>query len=453
MNISFDKNGSVAAVLTLKIEKADYADQLKQSLKNVAKRAQVPGFRPGHVPAGLINKMYGGQAKAEAVDKALNDALYTYITDNKVNMLGQPLQNENQKAQDLESQDDFEFIFDIALAPEFEAALTANDTVDYYDIEVSDEEVDTQVKQIAQRGGHPENVESYEERDILRGVLAELDAQGQPAEGGIVVEKASLMPTYFKNDEQKAIFATAKPNDVIVFNPSKAYEGSDAEVAALLKIDKENVGEHAGDFSFQVEEISRFVPAELNQEFFDKVFGEGAVEGEDGFRGKVRETIAQQHVADSDYKFLLDVRTYLEGKVGNLEFPEDLLKRIMTASASNGEETKAPTDEEFAGSIKALRWQLIKEKLVEANEIKIATEDLKATAIMATRFQFAQYGMTDIPEEYLEQYADQMLKDDNQRRQLIDRAIDTKLTEKLKTVVALNHKAVSAEEFSKLVNA
>ena len=450
MNISLEKNGNVSAVLTVKMEKADYADNVKKAIKEMSRKAQMPGFRPGKVPVGLVQKMYGPQAKADAVNKLLNDSLFNYIKENKVNMLGEPLSSEKQQPQDIEKQEDFEFVFDIALAPEFKAELAKDDTVDYYDIEVSDEQVDAQVKQLAQQAGHPEEAESYEERDILRGLIAELDADGQPKDGGLQVEKVSLMPTYFKNDDQKKIFEGAKKNDVITFCPSKAYEGSETEVAALLKVEKEKVGEYAGNFSFQVEEISRFVPAELNQDFFDQVFGKDAVKNEEEFRNKVKEGIAMQRTADSDYKFLLDVRAYMENKVGQLEFPDELLKKIM--KANNPDKDDNFVEENYVKSIEELKWHLIKEQLVAANDIKIENKDVKAAAIQATRFQFAQYGMNNIPDEYLEQYASEMLKKKEQVNALVERSIDTKLTAVLKTVVTLNHKSISVEDFGKMFN-
>lgn len=448
MNISLEKTGDVSAILTVKMEKADYEEKLQKALKAIGHKAQMPGFRPGKVPFGLVKKMYGAQTKAEEVNKSLNDSLFGYIKDNKINMLGEPLSNENQQPQDIEKQDDFEFLFDIALAPDFKVELGKSDTIDYYDIAVDDAQIDEQIKQLAQRAGHPESVETYADRDILRGTLAELDENGQPKAGGLVVEKASLMPAYFKNDEEKKLFETAKKNDVLTFDPYEAYSDNEAELASLLKIKKEDVSAHKGKYSFQIDEISRFVPAEVNQQLFDQIFGEGKVKGEEEFRNKIKEGIANQHVADSDYKFLLDARAYAENKVGDLEFPTELLKRIM--KANNPDKGDEFIDQNFEKSIQELKWHLIKEQLVEANNIKVEDKDVKATAIQATRFQFAQYGMTDIPEEYVEQYAAEMLKKREQVNALIERCIDSKLTTALKSEVTLNHKTITVEEFKKL---
>lgn len=448
MNISLEKSSNVSAVITLKMVKSDYEENVKKTLKTYSQKAQIPGFRPGKVPVGLVKKMYGTQAKAEEVNKLLGEKLYDYIKENQINMLGEPLPSESQPMQDIENQDDFEFVFDIALAPEFTAELSAADSVVYYDIEVSEAQIDEQVQQIAQRGGHPEKVETYADRDIVRGVLAELDEQGMPKEGGVVIEAASLMPTYFKNNDQKAIFENTKVNDVVTFNPSKAYENSQAEIAALLKVTKEEAAQYVGEFSFQIEEISRFVPAELNQEFFDQVFGNDVVSSLDEFRVKVKENIMNQHSSESDYRFLLDVRTYLENKVGALEFPNELLKRIMLAN--NKDKGADYVEEHFDKSIDELKWHLIKEQLVKANDVKIDDNDLKETAKQATRFQFAQYGMANIPEEYIEQYAAEMLKNKEQVNGLLERCIENKLIAVLKNVVTLDHKNISVEDFGKL---
>ena len=448
MDIQFEKVGKVSGVITINMVKADYEANVKKSLKELGKKIQMPGFRPGHVPANLVKKMYGTQAKAEEVNKLLQDSLFDYIKSKKINMLGEPLGSDKQEPQDIEKQDDFTFIFDIAIAPKFKAELTAEDNVDYYDIEVSDDMITKQLGALQQQAGHPESVDSYEERDILRGTLAELDENGQPKEGGIVIETSSLMPAYFKNDEQKNIFAGAKKNDVITFNPTTAYEANEAELMSLFKVEKDDVQNHAGNFSFQVNEISRFVPAALDQEFFDKAFGKDEVKSEEEARNKIKESIQDWQKNDSDYKFLIDVRAYMENKVGELEFADDLLKKIM--KANNKDKDDKFIEDNYAKSIEMLKWQLIKDQLVKANKIKVDDKDVKAAAVQAARFQFAQYGMNNIPDEYLENYAQEMLKHQEQVSQLVDRCVDQKLAEALKSVVTLNHKNISAEDFAKM---
>ncbi|WP_415955464.1 trigger factor [Phocaeicola coprophilus] len=446
MNISLQNVDSVSAVLTVQIEKADYQEKVEKALKTLRQKVNMPGFRKGMVPAGLIKKQYGVSVLAEEIDKLLQEKVFEYIRENKVNMLGTPLPKENQV--NFETEENFEFSFDIALAPEFNVELSANDNVDYYDINVTDEMVDQQVKMYTQRTAKYEKVEDYQDNDMLKGLLAELDENGNTKEGGVQVEGAVMMPVYMKNDEQKAIFNGAKTNTVLVFNPSVAFDNNEAELASLLKLKKEEVADHKGNFSFQIEEITRMIPGELTQELFDQVLGEGKAHNEEEFRAQIKETIAKQFEADSDYKFLIDVRTYLTNKIGKLEFPDALLKRIMLDNnKEKGEEFVA---ENYEKSLEELTWHLIKEKLVAANDIKVEQGDLTNMAKEATRAQFAQYGMINVPEELLENYSKEMLKKQESVEALLNRVVESKLSETLKGQVTLNHKAVSAEEFNQM---
>ena len=440
----------VSALLTVNIEKADYQEKVEKLLKKYRQQVNMPGFRKGMVPMSLIKKQFGKSAMAEEVDKLMQDAVNNYIRENKVNMLGMPLPNdEKMQTIDFDTQENFEFVFDIALAPEFKAEVSEQDAIDFYTIAVSDEMVNSQVDMYAQRAAKYEKVEEYADRDMVKGLLAELDENGNTKEGGIQVEGAVMMPSYMKNDEQKAIFATAKVNDVLVFNPNAAFEGNEAELSSLLKIKREEVAEMKSNFSFQVEEITRAVPAALTQELFDQVFGEGAVSSEEEFRGKIKEGIAAQFLADSNYKFLLDARTYLMNKVGKLEFPDALLKKIMLMN--NEDKGESFVEENYEKSLEELTWHLIKEQLVEAFEIKVEQADILEMAKENTRMQFAQYGMMSIPEEMLENYAKEMLKKKENVEGLVNRAVETKLAAALKGKVALNNKEVSMEEFNNLL--
>jgi trigger factor len=450
MNIQFENPDKVNGLMTLTIEKADYEEKVEKALKNYRKRAQIPGFRPGMAPMSMIKRQYGMSVKVDEVNRLLGEKLYEYIRENKIQMLGEPLPNEEkQKPLDFEGDGPLEFVFDIAVAPEFKAELTNKDKVDYYHIEVDDKLIDQQVQMYQSRGGQYEKVETYQSRDILKGDLRELDAEGNTKEDGITVSEAIMMPEYIKVDDQKKLFDGCKLGDIITFNPKKAYPDNDSEVAALLKLKKEDVAELTADFSYQVTEISRFVPAAVDQKLFDQVFGEGAVKDEKEFRQKIADSLKPQLKIDSDYKFLQDVRAYVEKKVGKLEFPEALLKRMMLNN--NKDKGADYVEKNFEGSIRELEWHLIKEQLVATNEIKIEDADVKSVAKEAARAQFAQYGMTDVPEEYLDNYAEETLKKRENVDGLVDRAIDIKLTEQLKKVVKLNEKKVTLDEFNKMM--
>ena len=446
MNISFEAPDKVNGLMTITLEKEDYQGEVEKTLKDYRKRANIPGFRPGQAPMGMIKRQFGTSVKVDAINKMLGEKLYSYVQDNKIQMLGEPLPSEQQEQLDFEGDAPLTFKFDIAVAPEFKAELTAKDKVDYYHITVDDKLIDQQVDMYQSRAGQYEKAEQYdaEQRDMLKGDLREVGK-----EGGIEQSDIALMPQFMKVDDQKKLFDGCKLGDVITWNPRKAYPDNDAEVSAMLKIQKEEVKDHEGDFTFQVTEISRYVKHEVNQELFDQVFGDGNVKDEKEFRQKIADQISQQFQSDSDYKFLLDVRAYMEKKVGKLEFPEAILKRVML---NNNKDKGADfVEKNFEASIKELGWHLIKEQLVAAQGIKIEDADLKAVAKEAARAQFAQYGMSNIPDEYLENYAQEMLKKRENVDGLVDRAVDVKLTAALKNVVKLNEKDITFEDFQKML--
>ena len=453
MNISFEAPDKVNGLMTITLEKADYQTEVEKTLKDYRKRANIPGFRPGQAPMGMIKRQFEPSVKVDVVNKLLGEKLYEYVRENKIQMLGEPLPSEQQEQLDFDGDKPLVFKFDIAVAPEFTATLTGKDKVDYYNITVDDKLIDQQVEMYQSRAGQYEKVEKFdaEQRDMLKGDLRELDADGNVKEGGIEVADAVLMPQYMKVDDQKKLFEGAKLGDIITWNPRKAYPESDVEVSSLLKIEKDQVAEHTGDFTYQITEISRFVKAEVNQQLFDQTFGEGVVKDEKAFRQKISDQIAQQFKADSDYKFLQDVRAHMEKKVGKLEFPEAILKRVML---NNNKDKGADfVEKNFEASIKELGWHLIKEQLVAANNIKVEDDDLKNVAKEAARAQFAQYGMSNVPDEYLDNYAQEMLKKRENVDGLVDRAVDLKLTAALKGVVKLNEKSISLEDFQKMLQA
>lgn len=450
MNISYDNSSKVSGVLTVAMEKADYQERVDKTLKSYRKKANIPGFRQGQVPMGLIKKQFGMSVVADEVNKLLGEKIYDYIKENKIQMLGEPMPNEEkQKPVDFEKEENFEFVFDIAVAPEFKVELTEKDKIDFYNITVDDKLIDQQVEMFASRAGQYEKVDSYEVKDMLKGNIAELDENGNTKENGITVDDAVMSPDYMKNEDQKTLFKDAKVGDVITFNPSVAYDGNDVEISSMLKLKKEDVAGLKSNFSYQISEITRFKKAEVNQELFDTVYGEGAVKDEAGFRAKISEGLSMQLVNDSDYKFLLDVRTYLEKKVGKLEFADDLLKKIMLRS--NQDKDQDYVDKNYEGSVKELAWHLIKEQIVSANNIKVEEADIKEAAKETARQQFAQYGMTNIPEDILDNYSKQMLEKKENLDGLVDRCVDVKLTAALKKVVKLNEKSITLEEFNKLM--
>lgn len=451
MKISFENPDKVNGLLTLTVEEADYKENVEKTLKSYRKKANVPGFRPGMVPMGMIKRQFGTTAKVDEINKLLGEQIYKYVKDNNIQMLGEPLPSDKQEPVDMEKEAPYTFMFDIAVAPEFKAELTGDDTIDYYTITVDDKIIDQQIDVFASRAGHYDKVEDYQANDMLKGDIRELDENGNTKEGGITVEGAVLMPEYIKVEDQKKLFDGAKLGDIITFNPKKAYPESDIEVSSLLKMKKEEVADLTADFSYQITEISRYVKAEVNQELFDQVYGKDVIKDEKDFREKIAEGLKAQFAVDSDFKFIQDVRKYLVDKVGALTYPDALLKRIMlNNNKDKGEEF---VEKNYEQSIKELTWHLIKEQLVKANGIKIEDADIEETAKEAAKAQFAQYGMNNIPEEYIENYAKDMLKKREYIDSFVDRSIDRKLTEILKNVVKLENKTATLEEFNKMMQA
>ena len=435
MNISFENPDKVNGLLTITVEEADYAANVEKTLKDYRKKANIPGFRPGMVPMGLI--------------KFVGEQIYKYVKDNKIQMLGDPLPSDKQDFVDIEKDAPYTFKFDIAVAPEFKCELTGRDKIDYYDIAVDDALINRQIEMFASQAGKYVSAEQYAEGDTLKGDLRELDENGNTKEEGLTIESALVMPSYMKGEDQKKLFEGAKAGDIITFNPRKAYPESDAEVAALLKIEREQVSEHTGDFSYQITEINHFQKHAVDQELFDTVYGKDSCKDESDFREKIAEGLKGQLVTDSDFKFIQDVRTHCEKKVGKVEYPTEILKRIMLAN--NKERGQEFVDKNYEASIKELTWHLIKEQLVVAHGIKIGDAEVKDAAKEAARAQFAQYGMNNVPDEYVNNYAEEMLKKQETVQSFVDRAIDRKLTEILKGVVKLNNKSVSLDEFNKLM--
>lgn len=445
MNITLNNIDKVNAELIAVVEPADYTDKFNKALKDAKKKINMPGFRPGMVPTGLIKKQFGVSILADEVNKVLQEALFGYIRDNKVNMLGEPLPTEDNNKVELVEGGTFTFKFDLAIAPEFKAELCKDDKVPYYNVAVTDQMVDQQVDMYRQRGGSYQKLEAdqaYEDNDMVKGIISEVGV-----ENPVTAEDVVLLPKYFKNDEQKALFEGVKPNTVITFNPSVAYDNNEAELTSLLKVAKEDALNHKGDFTLQITEITRYVAGPINQELFDQVFPGGEVTTEEEFRARIKELISAQFAKDSDYKFIIDTRKYVTEKIGKLEFPDEKLKRIMLA---NTQGDQAKVDENYDKSIEELTWHLVKEQLVATYEVKVDDNDVKEMAKEVTKMQFAQYGMLNIPDEYLENSVKEMLKKRETVDNLIDRCIEVKLGAALKAAVTLDEKTVSAEEFNKM---
>ena len=449
MNITFDNSTKAGSgLMTIVIEEADYQDDVRKQLNEYRRRVNMPGFRPGQAPLPLIKKQVGPQIKVDAINKLVGNKIYDYIKENNINMLGEPMPHLGEEPIDLDQPAPYTLKFDIAIAPEMDVKLTKKNKIVYYDIAVDDKMIDQQVDVYASRGGSYEKVNDYQDGDMLKGDIRELNADGSTKEGGIEVSEAIILPSYIKSDDQKALFQGCKLGDILTINPKKAYPDSTVEISSLLKISKEEAENITADFSYQITEISRYNKHAIDQELFDQTFGEGTVNSEQEFREKIAANLKEQMNQNAEYRFLADVRAYVEKKLGKVEYDDELMKRIMLAN--NKEHDQEYVDKNYEASIKELTWHLAKNKLLEQCEVKIEDADVKSAAKDMARIQFAQYGMSNIPEEYLDNYAEEMLKKPEQVDQFVNQAADIKLMKALKDVVTLDTKTISFEELQKL---
>ena len=447
MNISRKDIDQNNAIITLSVASEDYAEKVEKSLRDYRKKANMPGFRPGNVPIGLIKKMYGKAVKAEEINNIVSENLVKYIEDNDLQILGQPLPSEDEQPEfDFDTQDAFDFHFDVGFAPEFDVVLDGKDKVPYYEIAVSEEMIDNQVKSYTSRFGKYEQVDVVEEKDMVKGELAELE-NGEVKEGGITVSEAVLTPAYMKDEEQKNLFVGKGKGDKVVFNPKKAFE-NETEISSLLKLKKEDVKDLDADFQIDITGITRYQEGDVNQELFDKVYGEGVVSSVEEFRTKVAENIKESLVADSEYKFNLDARDAFVNKYKDLTFPEKFLKRWLLVN--NNEMTPEKVEEDYPKMIEDLIWHLTKDKIAKANEIKVELPDVEEYAKKVAKAQFAQYGMVGLGDDILDNYVKDMMKKEETVRNFIDRAAEEKVLAVIRDKVKLSKKEVSIEDFNKM---
>ena len=449
MNITKENINELNATITVKIDKNDYETTVNEVLKDYRKKANMPGFRPGKVPAGLVKKMYGKAILADEVNKMLSNNLSKYLVDEKLNILGEPLPNEEkQPAINWDTTEDFEFVFDIAIAPEIEVKLDKRKKFDYYNIIVDEDMINKQVESYTSRFGENETSDAASEKDTLRGDFVQLDAEGNELEDGIKAEKVVIAIDLMKDEAVKNEAIGKKAGDVLVFDPVVVYE-SKHEVGHMLNLSHEEAEQIEGNFKFTISEILSFKPAVVNEELFKKAFGEETdVKTEEDFRNKLKAEMEENFRYSSDYKFATDSREALVAKI-SMDLPEEFLKRWL--KATNNELTDEQIEADFDNFMQDLRWQLIKDRLVRDNELKIEEREVKELAKKVAAMQFSQYGMYNVPEEHLENYAVHILENEEEGKRLANKALEDKIVEVIKSKVSLEEKPITYDEFNKLI--
>ncbi|MBN2166537.1 MAG: trigger factor [Marinilabiliaceae bacterium] len=449
MNISKQNIDELNAVITMLVEKADYEPKVNDVLSNYRKKASMPGFRPGKVPAGLIKKMYGKAALVDEINKLVSENLSNYITENKLELLGEPLPSDKQTQIDFDTQDSFEFSFDVAVSPEFEVKLTKKDKAPYYKVKISDEMLDQQKNSVIGRFGKNEKIDKVTEKSMIKGTFIQVDDNGVVVEGGIEAVDSVISMSVIKDESESAKLLGAEVNSQIIFEPKVAFP-NDTEISYILKVSKEEAVNISGKFRFTISEITEYVPAELNQDLFNQVYGEGVINSEEEFIGKIKSDLENSLLLESDYRFQLDIRERLIDKI-KFDLPEDFLKRwVKATNKANENMTEEQIESEFPKFLEDIRWQLIRSKIITENEVKLEQEDILNNAKKSARIQFMQYGLSHIPEDYLESYAKDMLNNEEQRRHYVEHAMNDKVIDFIKEAIKLEEKEISRDEFNKL---
>lgn len=449
MDVTLEKTGDLEGRLVVKIEEADYAARVKKELKEIGQNRQIPGFRKGHVDMAQLQKRFGKQVKAGVLNDVASDAALKYIEDNKIAILGQPIPaDENEMNLDNK---DFTFVYEIGMMPELNIVFDQNVELDFYNIAVSDEMVAEQDKNIRMQAGDRVTTDTYGERALVKGTIMQLAEDGQVKTDGIQVTDGIVAPFLFKSKEEAAKFEGTKAGDKVVFDAFATCDGNEAEIASMLHIDRDRVEEARGNFEMTITEYVVNKPAELGQEFYDKVFGADTVHNEEEYFARVRDMIAQGLQPNSRSLFVRMTEDYLMETYGaNMQLPEGFLRKFMVRV--NPEIKAEDVDEQLKLALPGMKWEIIEGQAGRVMGVKVEEDDVKAMARSIAMEQLIQYGMGQMAEQMADYYAENLLKDKDQRRRLVDQAYTSKLMNAIHNAVKLNEKTVSLDEFRALVD-
>lgn len=447
MNITKENTGELNAVLKVVVVKDDYQEKVDEVLKDHKKKANLKGFRPGKVPFALIKKMYGTSVQLEEINKVVSEGLNNYIAEEKLDILGDPLPvaDENDNI-DLETQDDFVFSFEVGLAPDFEVKLSGKNKVPYYEIKIDKKLRNDFLDSYRRRFGKYEEADIVAEDDMVRGDIVKLSDEGEAIEETRKHDSA-LSVKVIKDEDVKKAFIGSKAGDTVDFDIRKSFP-NEHEIAGLLQTEHENVADVKGMYRFHIKTVSRFALAEVNQELFDQVYGEGTVSTKEEFMSRLDDEIKDNLAKESEYKLSLDARNMVIEKT-DFDLPEEFLKKWLVRT--NKDITEEQVEKDFDSFLRDLRWQLIRNKIAKENEIKVEEQDLINEAKEFTRMQFQQYGIFNAEDSQLEQYAREILKKEEDYRRIADKVIDDKVISSIKEQVKIDTKKVSTDEFNKMI--
>jgi trigger factor len=442
MNITREQIDELNAVVKIALSPEDYQPKVEKALKEHAKKANIPGFRPGKVPAGLIKKMYGKSVLADEVNRLLYDTIYDYIQKEQLDILGNPMP-KNDTEVNWDNPSAMEFNYRLGLAPKFDVKLSADKSFDYLTIKVDDEMVNEQVKSMRERYGKIVQAEVSQEDDMLMGEFEQLDSDGNAVEGGIK-KSSTVFISRIEDEATKKSLLGLKKGDTINLSPRKVWSDN-AVLGRMLGIDEAIAKDLNASFKFTVSDISRVEPADLNQEFFDKIYGEGKVTSEEQMREKIVEEIKAYYNNESERKFFNDAVEYLLNEI-NINLPDEFLKTWML-SVSEKPITPEQLEADYPSYTKGLKWQLIENKIVKDHDLQATSEDLLDFTKQYLRERFMSYGHFNVTDEELNQTARKVLQNQEEARKLYDQIIVKKIQELFKKTFKLVEKELPQKEF------
>ena len=436
------------ATITIEVVAEDYNSKVEKVLKDYRKSAVIPGFRKGKTPMGIINKKYRTSAVVEEVNKLIQDELYKYITKEKVRVLGSPMPLDEEKI-DWEKDQDFKFVYEIGLAPDFDVKITAKDKLQYYKIKVDSQLIDNYCNDIAKRYGKMSNPDVSIEGDLVYCLISQLDLDGKIMKNGVQNE-ATVSMDHISDKKIKKQFIGAKVGDEVKINVKKTFLNHH-DLSAMLNITHQQLKDLSSEeFNFSIKNINRLQPAELTTELFDKVYSPGSVTDENGFRNKIKEEAEEQFVVESDRMLKNDVVTYLIDKL-RLSMPDEFLKRWLVKT-SEQPITMEMLNTEYDMYAKSLQWQLIENKILENYNIKVTQEDLNNHTKKLVLMQMKQYGQTKVDDKKLKDIINNILKNEDERKKIYDQIYDQKTLLVYKENFKLKEKNISYDDFVKLAS-
>ena len=450
MNITRNNIDELNAVVTVAIEKSDYEQKVENTLKDYRKKARIDGFRPGMVPIGIIRKMFGKSVIAEEVNKILEESLYDYFTKENLTILGDPLPHDDKIPEiNWDTQTSFEFIFDIGIAPEFDAPVNNREKIPYYKIKIDNDARTQHVDRQRSRYGNFKETGQATGNEMIKADIVQVDKNGEPVPEGIMVDDASIYLEYIKDDKIRKKFKGTRVGDKLELDLHKAFP-NEIDLAALLKTDKEKLREIKDEFRLTLKSISTFEKPEINQEFYDKLYSKDVVRTEEEFNQQVDKELTASFQRESEYRFTLDVRDHYLKKFKK-DLPVEFLKRWLL-KVNEEKLTKEQLEKDFDQFTGDLKWQLVKSKITRENDIKINEEELRNFISFNYRMQFLQYyGITNVPEETLTNYVEEALKNKSEIRRYSEKLIENKVYEMVKKNVKLDEKEITLEKFNKLL--